>query len=50
MQLKRANSLSEIVIGPAASLDTEHGIQQMLQELRVEGQVKIKRSTIPYRV
>ncbi|MGZ9720292.1 DUF2971 domain-containing protein [Rhizobium miluonense] len=49
MPLKEDGSLMEIVIGPTADNDAERRIKEMLRHLKVEGDVRIIRSTIPYR-
>lgn len=45
--LERASDVTEIVIGPAATADTEDAIQSLLLSLKID--VPVRRSEIPYR-
>lgn len=49
MPLKENGSLVEIVIGPSADTDAERRVKEMVGQLKVEGDVRISRSMIPYR-
>lgn len=47
--LKRANSITEIIVGPATSADSVRSVRTLLKTLKYPDEIKIKRSDIPYR-
>jgi hypothetical protein len=50
MAVRERDNIVEIVVGPAAPVDTERTLRTFLNSLGIDPDIHISRSDIPYRV